>query len=118
MADYFSSSPYSLSGTGAGATDAAAMETEALDPAVAQSIALASGAAIGGVADITSSILDYFGEGATEQAAYAAQAATAQAVAAQTASQTTVVGWATANPLTAAAVVLGTLYLLSQIAKR
>ena len=72
----------------------------------------------GSVADITLGVLDYFGEGATETAQAQAAASQAQAAAVSAANANTAIGWATANPLTAAAVLLGTVYLLGKIAGR
>ena len=78
----------------------------------------AASSIVGTVGDVTMGVLDYLGEGATETAQAQAQAATAQAQAAATAAANTPIGWATANPLTAGAVVLGALWLLSKIAGR
>lgn len=78
----------------------------------------AAASIVGTVGDVTSDVLDFMGDGATEQAAYNAQAAQAVAQAAATAAANTPIGWATANPLTAGAVVLGALWLLSKIAGR
>lgn len=89
--------------------------------AAAMSAASPAGAAasiIDSLAGVTGGVLDYLGEGATETAQAQAAAAQAQAQAAATAAANTPIGWATANPLTAGAVVLGTLYLLTKIAGR
>tara|TARA_R110000868_G_scaffold50318_2_gene160913 strand:- start:1333 stop:1617 length:285 start_codon:yes stop_codon:yes gene_type:complete len=73
---------------------------------------------IGSLSGVTLGVLDYMGDGATEQAAAQAAAAQAQAAAVSSANANTAIGWASANPLTAAGVLLGALYLLSQIARR
>lgn len=73
---------------------------------------------VGTVGTVTGQVLDYLGDGATEQAEAQAQLAQAQAQAAATAAANTPIGWATANPLTAGVVVLGALWLLSRIAGR
>ena len=78
----------------------------------------AASSIVGDLSGVTLGILDYLGEGATETATAQAAAAQAQAAAVVSANQNTAIGWASANPITAAGVLLGALYLLSQIARR
>ena len=78
----------------------------------------AASSIVGDLSGVTLGILDYMGEGATEQAQAQAAAAQAQAAAVASATANTPIGWASANPITAAGVLLGALYLLSQIARR
>ena len=96
------------------ADDASSIATAA----AAASPAGVAGDIVGSLSDVTLGVLDYLGEGATETATAQAAAAQAQAAAVASANANTAIGWATANPITAAGVLLGALYLLSQIARR